>query len=415
VTYHARLPVAWGGAVVPTSYPLTLPARVAAADQLRFASLYGTTCAEPSSGGGDAGNMFFVYRPLRAGCVLAPDDVVTETATVTRSADDTIATYPEYDRVWADGALNVVLTFTRYAADASVEDDGRRAYDAFVQAAAAYLGALQPDDALRSTALGATGTLPRATLGATLPDGRKVLLDAVLVGPSLRDDEATFDPWYDARTPAADLLVYSGHAGLGDNVRALMAKGKFRAGQYAVWVVNGCDTLAYVDRSLAERRARLNLDDPRGTKYLDTVSNVMPALFDTGPATAMTFIAAMADAPTAARSYRELLAGIDPAQVVVVNGDDDNAFQPPGPVTPSAAAPASPAPGGGGSGPRPSRSTSAAYQGGGRCSAVALGAHESPPAEGLALLLGALGALTARRRAARGGHAAWARVSPAAR
>ena len=57
-----------------------------------------------------------------------------------------------------------------------------------------------------------------------------------------------------------------------------MRKGR-SPGQYLIWFANGCDTFAYVDRTLIDRRALVNPDDPGGTKYMDTVTNVMAGYF----------------------------------------------------------------------------------------------------------------------------------------
>ena len=44
--------------------------------------------------------------------------------------------------------------------------------------------------------------------------------------------------------------------------------------------MNGCDTFAYVDDTLAAAPAPpLNPDDPTGTQYMDIVTNAMPAFF----------------------------------------------------------------------------------------------------------------------------------------
>jgi hypothetical protein len=56
-----------------------------------------------------------------------------------------------------------------------------------------------------------------------------------------------FDAWYDARTPRADVILYTGHAGLGTNVRTFINKAPSARGSYLLWSVNGCDTFAYVD------------------------------------------------------------------------------------------------------------------------------------------------------------------------
>jgi hypothetical protein len=100
-----------------------------------------------------------------------------------------------------------------------------------------------------------------------------------------------------------------------------------------VFVVDGCDTLAYVDRTLAERRAVLNPDDRSGTKYMDTVTNVLGAWFRVGDETAVRFVRRITEAvgPNAApKTYRQLFAGVDREQHIVVTGEEDNEF----PVTP---------------------------------------------------------------------------------
>ena len=60
------------------------------------------------------------------------------------------------------------------------------------------------------------------------------------------------------------------------------AAGKWVAGQYVVVFMNGCDTFAYVDER-AQRRAppRSTPTTPTGTKYIDIVTNAMPAFFHT--------------------------------------------------------------------------------------------------------------------------------------
>jgi hypothetical protein len=343
VSYHAKLPVAWGQTTYPSAYSLTLPARIPAADQAEFAAKYGTTCVDPTAGVVDTHRMFLFFRPQNAGCAIAENDAVTVAVSVSPSTENTDGKYPEYHRVWDDGILEVVAMFTRSLPAPSPDDEGVRAYDEFVGRTAAYLRALQPNAAKRTAPDGLTPNpgeaVPRVEHGATLPDGRRILIRAALVGYHLADDGAAFDAWYDARTPTADMILYNGHAGLGENVRTLMTKGSFRAGQYVIWMLNGCDTFAYVDRTLAARRALVNSDDPTGTKYMDTVSNVLSGYFATTAASSMSFLTAIADGrdPKLAKSYQQIFKSIDPEQVVVVTGEDDNTFDPA--TTPIAPAP----------------------------------------------------------------------------
>jgi MYXO-CTERM domain-containing protein len=332
VTYHARLPVAWGRTgPAPSSYELKLPARATENDQTAFAAKYGETCVDSEIAGTGPMNparMFLFYRPFRPGCTLDTNDVVTVTAKVSPSTENTTGKYPEWDRIWDDGALRVVALFSRAdAVDATGTDDqGAHAFYELMTSATAWARGLPLKQ------LTTTGGNDGWTLDATFSDGRKLVLDARLVGHELAKESAAFDAWYDARTPSADVILYSGHAGLGWNVRTLMNKGVFRAGKYVIWAVNGCDTFAYVDRTLADRRAKLNLDDPSGTKYMDVVSNVMSGWFHTGSETTLTLVDGLVVKP---KSYRDIFASIDPAQVIAVTGEEDNAFQPTGAASPS--------------------------------------------------------------------------------
>lgn len=332
VRYHARMPVAWAGATKPAHYTFTLPASVGESDQESFTSKYGTTCVDPTMGDIDVGHMFLAYRPQQQGCAPSPEDVVTIDATVTDSATNTHGKYPEYHRVWADNVLRIVALFSRENPVGAPADEGVAAYDQFLWKSRVYLAGLQPDPSKRIDPTGyAKDGVTRSKIVAELPDRRTVRIDVALVGTSLADEASSFDDWYDGLTPSADMILYNGHAGLGTNVSTLMGKGTFQPGQYLVWFANGCDTFAYVDRTLVDRRALLNADDPEGTKYMDTVTNVMAGYFGALEATSMTFIQALVDArdPTKApKTYDQILSAIDPDQEVVVSGEEDNVLEP---------------------------------------------------------------------------------------
>jgi hypothetical protein len=125
----------------------------------------------------------------------------------------------------------------------------------------------------------------------------------------------------------ADLIAYNGHAGLGQNVRALARMGRWNPGKYQVFFMNGCDTFAYVDGSLAQTRATINPDDPTGTKYMEFVTNALPSYFHSmaGASAALVKGFMNVDAPM---TYDKMFEGIDRAEVVLVTGEEDNVFQP---------------------------------------------------------------------------------------
>ena len=94
----------------------------------------------------------------------------------------------------------------------------------------------------------------------------------------------------------ADLLVYSGHSGLGKNINALAAKGKVAKGKYQLVYLNGCQSFAYLGTAMHDKHTAANGKDvdPDGTKYLDVVANALPAYGDDG-ATSLTLYRAMLD------------------------------------------------------------------------------------------------------------------------
>jgi MYXO-CTERM domain-containing protein len=291
---------------------LTVPRGASVAQQDSFAAKYGGSCVAPEAGPPpiDRTLMFIHFRPYLPSCVLDSSDVVTLRAQVTPSTEAQTGKYPEYDRIWDDKTLNVVALFSRAdTVEATGDDDeGAKAYADFLGQLRQYLDV--PGDAM--------------PIVKTLPDGRTVHVDARMVEHAL-DASPDIDAWYSARTTEADLILYNGHAGLGANVRSLVEKGQFRSGKYVILSLNACDTFAYLDDTLAKRRAALNPDDPAGTKYMDVISNAMPGYFGDGPFMSMTLIRGLVDPPV---TYDDLLSGLDPAQAANVTGEEDNSFVP---------------------------------------------------------------------------------------
>ncbi len=328
VTYRARMPVAWGSKTdLPTRYTLTLPLDVSYAGQQAFTAKYKGACIEAGAHDVDAGSMWYYYRPTRSGCALADADVVKLEVTVTVSAVNTTGKYPEYHKVWEDEALRVVAVFGKYEDGATTAGDaGIAAYDEFVSAVRQRLasnGLQTTPEAVPSSP--GVGT-PDIELRATLPDGRPVQVNALLVDNVAGATSSFYDRYEDLST-RADLIAYNGHAGLGQNVRALAKKGKWVAAQYVIVFMNGCDTFAYVDGSLAETRAVLNPDDPEGTRYLDFVVNAMPAYFASDSEATMALINGLLSTQ-APKTYELMFKSIDSHQIVLVTGEQDNLYHP---------------------------------------------------------------------------------------
>jgi hypothetical protein len=334
VTYHAKMPVAWGKKTsVPATYTFTLPKNVSYAGLESFTTKYKASCVDFAAHEVDSGSMWYYFRPLRSGCTLAPEDVVRFTATVATSVENTTGKYPEYQKVWDDNELKVVAIFGKYEKTGTTSADaGISAYNAFVSTMRSTFASfsLTTEPATIPTSPGVSA--PDTVFHATLADGKKVTVNALLVDEVSSAGEA-FYTRYESLSASADIIAYNGHAGLGQNVRALANRGTFVPGKYLMLFMNGCDTFAYVDGSLAQKRALLNADDPTGTKYMDIVTNAMPAYFvSDAPATTALIKGLMST--SAPKTYEQIFASVDTSQVVLVTGEEDNVFKPGMPIGP---------------------------------------------------------------------------------
>ncbi len=329
VKYHAVLPVGWGAKYgFPKTYTLRLPRDVSSAGQAAFLAKYGTTCIDTwSAHDVSVGNYWYYYRTNARNCRFDAADVVTSTARVEVSRQNTDGKYPEYDRVWADGVLRAVVIFGKDRPGATTFSDfGVSSYGRF-NAMAKDFGMGAALTAKEKDLPGAPGAdRPEVNWEGTLPDGRRVEMTVLLVD-NPRDQSSLFDRRYRELSGAADLIVYNGHAALGENVRALTRKGQFKKGQYTIVSMMGCDSFAYVDGYMAQERARLNPDDPNGTKYLDMITNVTPANPTWLPTAAAELVKALIDTKRP-QSYVEIMRNWEPQHRAVVTGDEDNTFVP---------------------------------------------------------------------------------------
>jgi hypothetical protein len=331
IKYHAKLPVAWGSKTnLPTSYEFKLPKDVSYAGQQAFTEAHKHTCVDWGAHDVDTGSMWYYYRPQQAGCGVKDEELVITTATATRSTLNTTGKYPEYHEIWKDDRLEVISIFGKYEKTGGPLDAGVRAFRAFVQNMRRELGRYPLVTRPPNLPANPGPNTKDVTFEATLPDGKQVKVTALLVD-AITSTWPGFDELYESLTPTADLIAYNGHAGLGQNVRALARKGKWEPKKYQLFFMNGCDTFAYVDGALAETRAKLNPDDPTGTKYMEFITNAMPSYFHSmaNASTAMVMGLLSFEQP---KTYDKIFEGIDRAEVVLVTGEEDNVFRPGMPI-----------------------------------------------------------------------------------
>jgi hypothetical protein len=332
IKYRAKLLVAWGNRNnVPQTIQLRLPLDVSSSGQTAFAQKYGTTCVDWSARDVDAGTMFYYYRPARSGCSIAATDLDTTTATLSPSPVQTTGKFPEYHKVWEDNRFEVVAIFGKDKDGAtSGSDAGIAAYNRFVGAMRSELANRNLTTVPASLPTSPGVSAPDIEFNATLPDGKQIRVVALLTdNVRLGLQQPAFRARYESLSTRADYIVYNGHAGLGTNVRALAAAGKWVAGQYVIIQLNGCDTYAYIDDALNRAHQLVNPDDTTGYKYLDLVNNAMPAYFHELSNTTMAMFRGLVAHGTPT-TYEQIFANMDRVQVVVVSGEQDNVFTPGG-------------------------------------------------------------------------------------
>ena len=72
ISYHAKLPVAWGSKTnLPTTYSFILPKSMAGAKQEAFFTKYQHSCVEPGAHDVDLGSMWYYFRPKTSGCLFS--------------------------------------------------------------------------------------------------------------------------------------------------------------------------------------------------------------------------------------------------------------------------------------------------------------------------------------------------------
>ncbi len=329
ISYHASIPVAWGQRnSIPSNYSLQLPADMSFSALDTFAEKYGHSCVDFGAHDVDQGSMWYYYRPERSGCSLAAEDIVEAEASVSISSINTTGKYPEYHKVWEDDVLKVVAIFGKYE-DGETEnsDAGIAAYNKFSQRIKSALSGRDNVQSVPAAIPYQPGVaMPELSFTADLPDGKSIEVTALLVD-NIRTAPPEFNARYEQLTGSADLIAYNGHAGLGANIRAMASKGQWETGQYAIVFMNGCDTYAYVDSSLADAHAAVNSDDDTGTKYMDIVTNALPSFFRSMPDASMALIEGLLryDDPM---TYESIFRNIDSSEVVLVSGEQDNVYVP---------------------------------------------------------------------------------------
>ncbi len=326
IAYKAKALVSWPrGSRLAGRYDLVLPARGDAEGRRQFTQNFAImtnrqTCLAADAHDVDSGSFWYYYRPYGRRCPVmnaGSGDVAHVALALAVSGQNTTAKAPEYGKVWEDGKLVVTAVFSKYEAGATSANDAgiagfRSAFDALVQRFGAPLTSNLPrgeEPSAVNSELRITFSSPKGPVDVAM-----FLVDSVVgVG-------ADFQAKFAERTLESDLISYDGHSGLGANIRALTRLGAFKAGQYQIYLLNGCDSFSYTDDAVKAAHQAVN-PDAGPDKFVDLITNARPAEFGAMPAATMALVNALANpGPT----YRQILAQFDGSQRAGVSGEQDN-------------------------------------------------------------------------------------------
>jgi hypothetical protein len=319
IRYSALLPVVWPKAVkTPTSYTLALPRDIRALGA--FNATYDGKCGKNEYG---QATFWHDFNPKAADCVLGAD-ASKSAVTVRPAAQATKGKYPEYAEMLKDDSVDVVAVFGIIKSNTN-DDPGAQELDNV-----GFETARELTDVVRTEKNPGGSVLRVATVrGKFEVQGRKVSVNLTsLLVNDVSGAGADFDALYGPASANADLIIYSGHSGLGKNINALAEKTQVRKSKYQMLYLNGCQSFAYLGRTLHEKKIAVNgaAQDPFGTKYLDVVANALPAYGDYGLTGLRLYRAILKQATP--QSYNDILKTFSRAHLVAAFGEEDNTFEP---------------------------------------------------------------------------------------
>jgi len=339
VSYKALLKIAWP---LDRQVPATMNFYLPKSGSYQFLSEFFNAFGSDENGGKKClayeahdvgmGNHWYYYRPEKRSCTLvsAPDlsrrwlEIVPANLRVAK--ENTEGKFPEYDKVWEDGRLVVTAIFGM--ADIESLNTDSYFWDAGVSAFTQTIReSLQTYGTPTFSSVGPIATTFQPTKELKIVKLkfalRKGELDMVfMLVPDIKwvgrgSDEENL---YNERTRISDFVSYSGHSGLGANIRKLAKMGQFEKGQYQIFLINGCDTFAYVDDALARAHQVAN-PGFESSKFFDIITNAMPSYFHMNSRSNMSVVNSLVESK---RTFRQILGLFDPVQRAVVTGEEDN-------------------------------------------------------------------------------------------
>jgi hypothetical protein len=326
-TYVAKLAVAWPRErSVPLNYDFVIPKGGDYEWISKFFTEFDKRCIDPGAHDYDSSIFWYYYRPANCEMNLgSPESTAVQVASDLVTSDrNTEGKSPEYDKVWEDERLVYTSIFGKNeSGETSPSDPGINAYNTMYRQLIRTYG--RPDYTSVRLRRNAVPGAKNPIVHMQWRHNRGEIDVMIMLVDGIREVNEEFEKVYNERTKISDVVSYSGHSGLGANIRALARMGSFEKDHYQIYFVNGCDTYAYVDSALEDAHQAVNPDYP-ASKFFDIITNAMPSYFHANASANLSLLSALSEA---SKTYREILEDFDRSQRALVTGEEDNRWPKP--------------------------------------------------------------------------------------
>lgn len=213
-----------------------------------------------------ADNLFFYWDPARAGCPLGENELVTGEYRVDSSLD-AATVYPEYDRLVADGRVDMQIIFGQIThGELASNDWGFISYRA-MRSVFGRMGFRVVEEFA-----GNTGSRLEKRYAGGLVVGI-TMWTPIGFADSVPRDEAN-QRFRDA-IRASEVFYYNGHAFYG-SLNVLDDPSVYPADRYQILFMDACWSYAYYTKQIFRNRATAT--DPDGYALVDVVNNTEPGI-----------------------------------------------------------------------------------------------------------------------------------------
>ena len=224
---------------------------LAPADPRNMTARVGRACADADENTTiEDWNYFYYFDPTKEECTIPLSTVTLDL----RQVHPPVETYPEYDRLVADGKVEAVVFFGAAKYDAKVDpnDWGMRAWREFEEGLD-YRGFTKS-----SHGEGTRWTRTRSGLEEIVDVyGPEVLIKGV-------------DDIFAAQLKTKEIILYNGHSGYG-SLGVLDDRDNYPEGKYQVLMMNSCWSYEYYTKQVFQNKA--TDDDPKGWRDADVINN----------------------------------------------------------------------------------------------------------------------------------------------